>query len=293
VIRSMTGFGAGRGQAQGETIAVELRSVNGKFCEVKPRLPRELLPLEAELVRIIKARLSRGVIDAHVRREGAESARGKMPRVDLALAAAYAKALRELKQELGLAGEPSVHDLTMLEGVLTLAEEPPDFASASAALAIALDGALSALEQMRRREGEALGADLSARLDVLEKAAAKIRALAPKVVDAYRDRLAARVAELSRGLAADPQRLAQEVAFFADRTDVAEELTRLASHLSQLRALLSGEAPAGRKFEFLLQEVHREVNTIGSKSQHAGISGEVVEMKAELERIREQIQNIE
>jgi len=101
------------------------------------------------------------------------------------------------------------------------------------------------------------------------------------------------VAELSRGLAADPQRLAQEVAFFADRTDVAEELTRLASHLSQLRALLSGEAPAGRKFEFLLQEVHREVNTIGSKSQHAGISGEVVEMKAELERIREQIQNIE
>jgi uncharacterized protein (TIGR00255 family) len=289
----MTGFGAGRGQAKGETIAVELRSVNGKFCEVKPRLPRELLSLEVELVRIIKAKLSRGVIDAYVRREGAESARGKMPRVDLALAAAYAKALRELKQELGLAGEPSVHDLTMLEGVLTLAEEPPDFAAASTALAMALDGALTALEQMRRREGEALGADLSARLDALERAAAKIRAFAPQLIDGYRDRLAARVAELSRGLAADPQRLAQEVAFFADRTDVAEELTRLASHLSQLRALLSGEAPAGRKFEFLLQEVHREVNTIGSKSQHAGISGEVVEMKAELERIREQIQNIE
>jgi uncharacterized protein (TIGR00255 family) len=193
----------------------------------------------------------------------------------------------------GLAGEPSVHDLTALEGVLTLAEEPPDLAAASAALAIALDGALSALEHMRRREGDALGADLSARLDALEKGATKIRALAPQVVDGYRDRLAARVAELSRGLAADPQRLAQEVAFFADRTDVAEELTRLASHLFQLRALLSSDAPAGRKFEFLLQEVHREVNTIGSKSQHAGISGEVVEMKAELERIREQIQNIE
>jgi uncharacterized protein (TIGR00255 family) len=289
----MTGFGAGRGQAEGETLAVELRSVNGKFCEVKPRLPRELLPLEAELIRAIKARLFRGVIDAHVRREGAESARAAMPRVDLPLAAAYAKALRELKQELGLAGEPSVHDLTMLEGVLTLAEGPPDLAAASAALAIALDGALSALEHMRRREGDALSADLSARLDALEKGATKIRALAPQVVDAYRDRLAARVAELSRGLAADPQRLAQEVAFFADRTDVAEELTRLASHLFQLRALLSSDAPAGRKFEFLLQEVHREVNTIGSKSQHAGISGEVVEMKAELERIREQIQNIE
>jgi len=293
VIRSMTGFGAGRGQAQGETLAVELRSVNGKFCEVKPRLPRELLPLEAELVRAIKARLSRGVIDAHVRREGAESARAAVPRVDLPLAAAYAKALRELTQELGLAGEPSVHDLTALEGVLTLAEEPPDLAAASAALAIALDGALSALEHMRRREGDALGADLSARLDALEKGVTKIRALAPQVVDGYRDRLAARVAELSRGLAADPQRLAQEVVFFADRTDVVEELTRLASHLSQLRALLSSDAPAGRKFEFLLQEVHREVNTIGSKSQHAGISGEVVEMKAELERIREQIQNIE
>lgn len=293
MIRSMTGFGAGRGQARGETLSVELRAVNGKFCEVKPRLPRELAALEGELVRAVKARLSRGVIDVSVRREGAVAGRTAAPRADLPLAAAYAQALRELKQELSLAGEPTLHELIGLPGVLALAEEPPDLPAAGEALGTALDAALSALEQMRAREGEALARDLAARCDALERGAAAIRALEPQVLEGYRDRLAARVAELSRGMAVDPQRLAQEVAFFAERTDIAEELTRLQSHLGQLRALLGGGAPAGRKLEFLVQEVHREVNTLGSKSQHASLSAQVVEMKAELERIREQIQNVE
>lgn len=293
MIRSMTGFGAGRGQARGETLSVEVRAVNGKFCEVKPRLPRELAALEGELVRVVKARLSRGAIDVSVRREGAVAGRSAVPRVDLPLAAAYAKVLRELKQELSLAGEPTLHELIALPGVLGLAEEPPDLPAATEALGTALDAALSALEQMRAREGEALARDLAARFDAIERGAAAIRALEPQVLEGYRDRLAGRVAELSRGVAVDPQRLAQEVAFFADRTDVAEELTRLQSHLGQLRALLSGGAPAGRKLEFLVQETHREVNTLGSKSQHAAISAQVVEMKAELERVREQIQNVE
>ena len=293
MIRSMTGFGSGRAQVQGETISVELRSVNGKFCDVKPHLPRELLSLESELARTVKARLARGVIDAFVRREGTETARAAVPRVDLPLAAAYAKALREMTASLGLSGEPSLQDLAQLEGVLTLAEEPPDLAAATAALKLALEVALGALESMRRSEGEALARDLSGRLDALEAGAALIRTLAPQAVDGYRERLAGRIAELSRGGPADPQRLAQEVAFFADRTDVTEELTRLASHLVQLRGLLSSEAPAGRKLEFLVQEVHREVNTIGSKSQHAAISRQVVELKAELERVREQLANIE
>jgi uncharacterized protein (TIGR00255 family) len=146
---------------------------------------------------------------------------------------------------------------------------------------------------MRRREGDALERDLAMRLATVEKAAAEVAKLAPASVDAVRARLETRIAELTRGSAPDPQRIAQEVAFFADRTDVAEELTRLASHLVQLRALLTQDAPAGRRLEFLLQEVNREVNTIGSKSQHVGISAQVVEVKAELERIREQIQNVE
>lgn len=293
MIRSMTGFGSGRGQAAGEALTVELRSVNGKFCEVKPHLSRELSSLEPEVGKAVKARLGRGVIDVTVRRESSGALRGLVPRVDLALAASYAKALRELKSELGLAGEPSVHDVALLEGVLTLAEAPPDLAAVGLALQAGLSMALDALQEMRGREGEALARDLLARLEVIERGAASIRTLAPLSVEAVRERLAVRIAELARGVSVEPARLAQEVAFFADRVDVAEELTRLASHLTQLRALIASEGPAGRKLEFLVQEVNREINTIGSKAQHAGIAQQVVEMKAELERVREQIQNVE
>ena len=293
MIRSMTGFGAGRAELGGETIAVELRSVNGKFCDVKARLPRELAALEPELAKAVKARIQRGSIDATVRRESGPASRGVLPRVDLLLAAAYAKALREAQAELGLSGQLSVTDLLQLDGVLTLAEAPADLTSAQGALQAALARALEALEEMRRREGASLQADLTARLDSIERQAAQIRTLSPASVDAYRDRLNARIAELSRGLTVDPARLAQEVAIFADRVDVAEELTRLASHLGQLRALLEADAPAGRRFEFLLQELNREINTVGSKAQHAAIASHVVEMKAELERLREQAANVE
>ncbi len=292
LIRSMTGFGAGRGEAAGEALTVELRSVNGKFCEVKPRLPRELSSLETELVKTVKARLHRGVVDVFVRRETA-SVRGLLPQVDLALAAAYAKALRELKSELGLEGEPSIRDLAQLQGVISLGETAADPAAMGTALQAALLLALQALEEMRKREGEALARDLLARLDTIEKGARSIAALAPRQVEAARERLNARIVELTRGIELDPARLAQEVALIADRTDVAEELTRLASHLEQARGLVSSDLPAGRKLEFLVQEVNREINTIGSKSQHAAIAAQVVDLKAELERVREQIQNVE
>ena len=288
----MTGFGGGRGEAAGEALTVELRSVNGKFCEVKARLPRELPLLEPELVKTIKSRISRGMVEVFVRREGA-SGRGAAPRVDLPLASAYAKALRELKDELGLAGEPTVQDVAAMEGVISLGEAAADAAALAPALQAALGAALDALDVMRRREGDALARDLIGRFETIERLAAQVAQLAPAQVEAYRDRLAARVAELSRGVALDPARLAQEVALFADRTDIAEEVTRLASHIAQLRALIQSDVPAGRRLEFLVQEVNREINTIGSKSQHAGIAALVVDIKAELERVREQIQNVE
>lgn len=293
MIRSMTGFGAGRAQAGGESVAVELRSVNGKFCDVRTHLPRELAGLEPVVARIVKSRVARGVVDVNVRREAPGSVRGAAPRVDLGLAAAYAKALREMRAELGLSGELTLHDLVGLEGVVGLSEIVADPEPAAKALERALADALDALDDMRRREGEALARDLSVRLGAVETGAAAIRAAAPQSVEAYRERLAARVAELSRGVPADPARLAQEVAFFAERVDVSEELTRLASHLAQLRALVASDAPAGRRLEFLVQEVNREVNTVGSKSQNAGIAAQVVEVKAELERVREQIANVE
>src|SRR5260221_365948 len=174
----MTGFGAGRGEAGGEALTVELRAVNGKFCEVKPRLPRELSALEPELVKSVKARVSRGAIDVFVRREST-STRGMSPKVDLALAAAYAKALRELKNELGLAGEPAVNDIAALDGVISLGETAADPAAAASALQTALGAALDALEQMRRREGEALARDLLARLAVIEQGAREVGRLSP------------------------------------------------------------------------------------------------------------------
>lgn len=293
MIRSMTGFGAGRGQSGGEVVAVELRSVNAKFCEVKARLPRELAALESDLVKQVKARVQRGSVDVSVRRESAGGGRALVAKVDHALASAYVQALRELKEELALAGEPSVHDVAQLEGVLAVTEAPADPEASAAALAQALGAALDAHDLMRRTEGEALSRDLAARFAALAAGCDRLRALAPQSVEQYRDRLAARVAELGRGTPVDPQRLAQEVAIFADRVDVAEELTRLASHLDQLRALLAGDAPAGRRLEFLLQETHREINTVGSKSQQAGMAAVVVDLKAEVERIREQIQNVE
>jgi uncharacterized protein (TIGR00255 family) len=198
-----------------------------------------------------------------------------------------------LKDELGLAGEPTVHDVAAMEGVISLGESAPDTAVLSAAMQRALGGALDALEEMRKREGEALARDLAARFDTIEKDAAEVKRLAPLQVEAVRDRLTARIAELSRGVPLDPSRIAQEVALFADKTDVAEELTRLASHLAQARGLIAADAPAGRKLEFLVQEVNREINTIGSKSQHAAIASLIVDMKAELERVREQVQNVE
>jgi uncharacterized protein (TIGR00255 family) len=291
MIRSMTGFGAGRGASGGEEIAVEIRAVNHKFCEVKARLPRELAALEPVVVRGVKEALARGGIDVALRRAGAGGALA--PRVDAALAEAYARAYAEVQARLGLHDPIRLRDVVSAEGVIRLDERDADLEAARAATEAALATALSALVAMREREGEALAADLEARLATVEALVARVEVLAPLAVEHHRTRLAERIKELTQGLPLDPARLAQEVALLADRSDVAEEITRLRSHVAQARQLLGGREPAGRKLDFLVQEMHREVNTIGSKSQHAELSGLVVSLKAEVERMREQVQNVE
>jgi len=291
MIRSMTGFGAGHGAAASEALDLEVRSVNHKFCEVKVRLPRELGALEPETVKLVKERLARGGIDVSVRRVG--QAGVLAPRVDVALAEAYARAFEELRARLGLPGAVTLADVAGADGVLRLDEPALDLEAARGALRSALGVALDALVAMRAREGEALARDLAGRLDGVEALVARAAALVPETVEHHRARLAERVQELTRGIALDPARLAQEVALFADRTDVTEEVTRLRSHLAQARALLASGEPAGRKLDFLVQEMHREVNTIGSKSQSAEIAAIVVTAKAEVERMREQVQNVE
>ena len=291
MIRSMTGFGAGRGGAAGEVVEAEVRSVNHQFCEVKARLPREMAALETDLVRQVKDRLARGGVDVSLRRT---TARGALsPRVDAELAAESARAFEEVRARLGLSGQVSLSEVLAADGVVTLEERAVDLESARTAGSAALAAALDALLAMREREGAALSRDLESRLAVVEGIAARLAELSPRSVEDYRARLHERVAELSRGLAPDPARLATEVALFADRTDVTEELTRLSSHVAQMRGLLASGEPAGRKMDFLVQEMHREANTVGSKSQSAEAAAAVVTLKAEIERMREQVQNVE
>jgi len=268
-----------------------VRSVNHKFCEVKVRLPREWQPLEMEIVRQVKERLVRGGIEVGVRRS---TERGALaPRVDEALAAEYAAAFGALRSKLGLPGEVTLGEILTAEGVVGLEERNVDLPAARLALSAALTEALGSLVAMREREGDALAQDLTGRLDGIEELVQLIERLSPQRVEHYRQRLAERVAELARGVAVDPARLATEVALLADRLDVSEEVTRLRSHFAQMRALMVGSEPAGRKMDFLVQEMNREVNTVGSKAQSAEIAAAVVSLKAEIERMREQVQNLE
>jgi uncharacterized protein (TIGR00255 family) len=292
MLKSMTGFGTGRARVGDEEFSVELRSLNHKFCEVKARLPRELANLEPIVAKQVKDRLARGAVELLVRRQTA-TASGNVPVVDVALAREYARAFRELADALGVSHDLSWAQVASQPGVVKLEEKGMDVESASKAVHAALEQALAALEQMRLVEGDSIRADLDARLKLIEGWSREVAALAPKAVEEYRQRLSERIADLARGVAVDQQRLAQEVAIFAERTDIAEEVTRLSSHLEQFRALMASNEPAGRRMDFLVQEMHREVNTTGSKSQHAEISARVVSMKAEVERIREQVQNIE
>ena len=289
----MTGFGVGRATAGAEEISVELRSVNHKYCEVKPRLPRELAAFEPALVKAVKEKLTRGAVDLVVRRERAAASSVAIPMVDSALAREYQRAFSELGQALGSSERVPLSFIAQQPGVVRLEERPVDPHESQRALDAALGQALEALVAMRTTEGASIAADFAARLRKVEKTLDELAAFAPRAVDEYQVRLEERIAELTRDVAVDPQRLVQEVAIFAERTDVAEEITRLRSHLAQFRALLNAPEPSGRRMDFLVQEMHREVNTTGSKSQHAEISARVVSMKAEVERIREQVQNVE
>ncbi|HUB05547.1 MAG TPA: YicC/YloC family endoribonuclease [Myxococcales bacterium] len=290
--RSMTGFGAGGATVGGERISVEIRAVNHKFCEVKARLPRELLSLEPGLIERIRARVTRGAIDVsvhHARGQGSAA----VPRVDLGLAREYAAAFREMSSALGLTEPLSARTIFEAEGVVRLEERPADLAAAGQALGQAADQALEALVAMRAEEGRALACDLSQHLDRLRALVLQLRELAPSVRQEERERFLARVKELAAGQPVAPERLAQEVAIQAERADVEEELSRLESHLEQLRQMLASGEAVGRRMDFLIQEVHREINTVGSKSQSAPIATLVVDLKAEAERFREQVQNVE
>lgn len=292
MIRSMTGYGRREAGWASGSVAVELKSVNHRFCEVVMRLPKGLSSLEDELKRLIQHRCARGRIDLVVSVLGGKEGE-KTLSLDRLLARRYYQLFRDLQRELKLAGSVDVALLAGCRDVVSVSEQPLEDGRLKRLVPRLVRGALSDLDAMRRREGGALARDLRHRLRVVRDEVARIEARAPLVVREYFERMKVRVEKLLGGAAPDSGRLAQELAQYADRCDVSEELTRLGSHLTQFELAVSSREAVGRTLDFLLQELGREVNTIGSKANDAEISRHVVTIKGELEKLREQVQNIE
>jgi len=291
MVRSMTGYGRAEQRGRGVEMAVELRTVNHRFAELNIKLPRSLAHLEPKVKETLTALFARGRVDLSVSLNG----RGGVERevvVDDRLARSYIKQLRGLQRQYGLRGELEIGHLAGVRELLTISEAPTLPPTTGRTLTQLLRRAARQVETMRRAEGKALAADLERRLTVVEGAVERVREQLPAVIESYHRRLAARAAELAGGSIA-PERLAQEVALYAERCDVSEELVRLASHIDQFRGHLKSREPVGRTLDFLLQEMNREVNTLGSKANDAVITTEVVVVKGELEKIREQVQNVE
>ena len=292
MLKSMTGFGRGEHTTPRALYRVEVQAVNHRFVEVRARLPRRLSRLEHQIQREVQHRFGRGRFEVHLS-ERLLTDPPRTIRVDRAAAREFVAAVRALQEELGLPGALSVEALASLRDLVSFEEPEEEAGAVWEEIRPALEQAFADLEAMREKEGAALAGELRHRLDLLERGLATVLARAPGTVAAYRARLQERVAALAAGVPLDPGRLEQEVVLFADRADITEEGARLASHLAQFRDLLDAPGPQGRKMEFLLQEMHREVNTLGTKAADAAIAAEVVAMKAELEKMREQLQNVE
>jgi uncharacterized protein (TIGR00255 family) len=290
--RSMTGFGRGEAHGPAGRIVVEMKSVNHRFSEVVFRMPRQFGANEEPARKVILSKVNRGRVDVGVSWDPPAKA-GRI-KVDKELAIAYCNSLKELGEEIGSKIELTLDSLAKLpdvfkveEGEVTAAELWPTFETA-------VTEAVSNLIAMREREGAALVLDLADRISKVEALCSVVAARAPDVVKEYRTRLERRIEELlPQGHNVDPSRLAQEVALFADRSDITEEVQRLGSHVAQFRQALQADDAVGRKLDFLVQEIGREVNTMGSKANDAAITTQVIEAKCELEKIREQVQNIE
>ena len=293
MIRSMTGFGRGETQGAGGRFTVEMRSVNNRYLDVQVKTPRGVAALEPRIRKVVQERLSRGRVDVFVSRSNGEAPPYQL-KVDHDIAGQYIAVLKEMKSRYALSGEVDLALVQGLPDVITREELREDIEAVWAALAASLDAAMEGLSSMRGLEGEALAADIFGRLDAIGTMAGSIRARIPETVEAARKRMTDALTRILRDLP-DPDRVAQEIAILAERTDVTEELTRLDSHGAQFRGLISGTGhePIGRKLDFLTQEMGREINTIASKALDADISLLAVNIKAELEKIREQVQNIE
>ena len=292
MVKSMTGYGRARQERNGRNITVEVRSVNNRYLDCTVKMPRAYIFAEDAMKALVQKYISRGKVDVFVTVD-AVTADQTVVQVNEPLARSYYQALSRLREMFSLEDELSASTLARFPDVLAVTKAEVDLEMISADICAVLEEALTAHRQMRSVEGEKLFSDIAGRADTIESVVAKVEERSPQTVSEYRARLEATMREVLQSTTIDESRILTEAAIFADKIAVDEETVRLRSHLSQLRTMLSGDEPVGRKLDFLIQEVNRECNTIGSKCNDLTIARDVVNMKAEVEKIREQVQNIE
>ena len=292
MIRSMTGYGGAKGTADTLQFTVELKSVNNRYLDCNVRLPRGFLYAEETVKAAVQRHISRGKVDVYVNLDGA-AASDTVVAVNLPLAESYRAALQKIAAGCGVPDDATAALLARFPDVLTVEKRESDREAVLSGLTALLEEALTAYDQMRLREGEKLRQDVEGRLVEIERLVALVEERSPQLVEEYRGKLLQRMEEVLQSRDLDPQRILLEAALFADKTAVNEETVRLRSNISQMRQMLADGSPAGRKLDFLIQEFNREANTIGSKCNDGALAKVVVDMKSEIEKIREQIQNIE
>ena len=292
MIKSMTGFGRAQETVDGMTVTVELKSVNHRYFEFTAKVPRTYGFLEEKLKSFLNARVSRGKMECSVSIENLEESDMEVI-VNPSLAKGYVDALRTLSENFGLKEDYSAISIAKFSDVLTLRKAPADEEKIWNAVQKVTELAVERFVTMRETEGEKLRADILSKADTILEHVAFVESRSPQTVREYHEKLRQRMEELLENTQVDEQRLLTEAAIFADKVAVDEETVRLRSHISQLREFLNADEPIGRKLDFLVQEMNRESNTIGSKAQDVEIAKRVIAIKAEVEKIREQVQNIE
>jgi len=289
-MKSMTGYGMGEIRYKKRTLSIEMKTVNHRFCEINLRLPSRFYPLEAELSEFVKKAFHRGRIDIFIR-ENAGNSRGQA-KVDEGQLKIYLKILKDLSTILKNKEPPRPEALLALPQVIVLEEESEDLKEALQSFKSGLTQVFQKVDQMREKEGEVLKKEFFKHLSQLSEFLTHVESKVPEIIQDYQSRLKERIEKLTQQ-SADEWRLAQEVAYFVDRTDISEEIQRLKSHHKHFQEVLTESEPVGRKLDFILQEMNREVNTLGSKAQDSQVSKWVVAGKHELEKMREQVQNVE
>jgi uncharacterized protein (TIGR00255 family) len=289
--KSMTGFGQARGKIRGRRVSIELKSVNHKYCEVNLRIPSRYFILEPRVAELTKTYFQRGRIDIFVRDEGLNNHDAPL-HIDRKKLKGFYRELKEAAKALGLGGSIDMNTLLGFPHMF-LVEEEEDLEKYWAGLRSLLKSALDSLDKMRLKEGSGITAFFSQQLKILDHEIQAIETEIPAILTSHQVQLQERLSKLNKDLDLDPQRVAQEVAHFVDRTDISEEVQRFKAHRQHFLELIKSKEPVGRKLDFLLQEMMREVNTLSAKIQDAKISQRVVEIKHALERMREQVQNVE